>query len=249
MTDWALKVPRLSNEDLRTVGASRIFFAHQSVGRNVLSGINPLYATAGEIAPQIVETRGPLRTSRSVLAHAGVGKNRDPLSKLTEFADILNDGLGANLDAAALKFCYADVTADTDIDALFDAYWTTLNGLQERYPDVRFVHATVPLTTDRGWKAKTKALLGQSDRRGPADNLARERYNSLMRARCGGAGMLFDIAAVEATIEHRPMVRRLKGERYFVLNRALSTDAGHLNSVGCKAAANEFIRVFALALR
>lgn len=246
--DRALELPDPTNDDLRAVEGSRIFFAHQSVGGNVLSGIDPLYATASEAAPRIVETRVPVQSSSSFLAHAKVGRNRDPHSKLAEFSGILNDGLGADLDVAVLKFCYADVTAATDVNELFDAYWATIDGLKARHPAVRFVHATVPLTSDRSWKARTKALLGRGDQRGPADNLARERYNARMRERCGDAGIMFDIAAVEATIQQQPMVRHLNGERYFVLNRALSSDAGHLNNVGSVAAANEFVSAVALAL-
>ena len=67
----------------------------------------------------------------------------------------------------------------------------------------------------------------------------------MVRARYGDTGSVFDIAAVEATMEQQPMVRNLKGQRYLVLNRALSSDAGHLNALGSQAAAAEFVRVLA----
>lgn len=245
----AFKLAELGSDDLRILRKSRTFFAHQSVGSNILSGINPLYEAAGEVPPKIIETREPVQ-SNSFLAHAKVGKNRDPHSKLAEFAEILDAGLGAGVDVVVLKFCYADVTASTDVTTLFDAYQAAVSGLQQRHPAIRFVHATVPLTTDRSWKAKTKALLGRDDRRGPDDNLARERYNSLVRSHYGDAdSAVFDIAAVEATMEQQPMVRHLKGQRYLVLNQALSADAGHLNELGSKAAAAEFVRVLASTLR
>lgn len=249
VTDRAFVLSEPSGDDLRAVRASRVFFAHQSVGSNLLSGIGPVYAAANEVPPQIVETREPLPALDSFLAHAHVGRNCDPQSKLAEFADVVSDGFGDALDVAVLKFCYADVTANTDVAALFDAYWATIDRLRVRYPALRLVHATVPVTTDRSWKARTKALLGRDDHQGPADNLARERYNAMMRDRCGDIDTLVDIAAVEATIGQQPMVRHLKGQRYLVLNRALSADAGHLNSLGSEAAASEFIRVLALALR
>ncbi|WP_344812778.1 hypothetical protein [Microlunatus aurantiacus] len=207
-----------------------------------------LCSAAHEVAPRIVETRALVQSS-SFLAHAKVGMNRDPRGKLTEFANILDDGLGAEIDVAVMKFCYADVTASTDGTALFDAYCTAIDDLRERHPGVKFVHATVPLTTDRCWKAKTKALLGRDDRRGPADNLARERYNSMVRARYADTDGVFDIAAVEATMQQQPTVRHLSGQRYLVLNRALSSDAGHLNSLGSQVAAAEFVRALASTLQ
>ena len=42
--------------------------------------------------------------------------------------------------------------------------------------------------------AKVKATIGTADRRGPADNLARHRYNTLVRERYAPTGRLFDIA-------------------------------------------------------
>lgn len=233
--------PQIS--DLRVVCRARVFFGHQSVGSNILRGIEPVYATAGETAPRIVESGQP-PSDDAFLAHAKVGKNRDPLSKLADFNAIVEE-LGDQVDVAMVKFCYADITASSDVKALFQAYVAMVHVLQSRHPRLRFVHTTVPLTTDRSGKAKIKALLGRDDQRGPADNLAREQYNSMVRDSYGGGAQLFDIAAVEATTDQQPMVRKLNGQPYRVLNRELSADAGHLNDLGSKVAAAELIRVLA----
>lgn len=240
----AITVPEARAADLRDVCRARVFFGHQSVGGNVLRGLGLVYAAAGEPAPRLIETRLPV-AEPSFLAHTKVGKNRDPIAKLADFSEVIDGPLGDEVDVALLKFCYADITSSTDVPALNEAYHATLDALQQRHPGIRFIHATVPLTTDRGWKAKTKALLGRDDQRGPADNLARQHYNSMMRDAHAADGQLFDIAAVEATADQQPMTRRTKGQRYEVLNRALSSDAGHLNSLGSELAATELIRVIA----
>ena len=124
-----------------------------------------------------------------------------------------------------------------------------MDAIAARHPRVRLVYTTVPLTTDRSWKAKVKAAIGSPDRRGPADNLVRHRYNTLVRERYGSSGRLFDIAGVEATLDREPMLRRLGGQGYHVLNRDLASDAGHLNAEGARAAAAEFVRVVAASAR
>lgn len=239
-----IDVPEAAPADLRQVTGVRVFFGHQSVGANVLGGVAPVYAAAGEPAPRLVETRLPV-DAPAFVAHAKVGRNRDPIAKLADFAEILDGPLGDELDVALVKFCYADVTADTDVPGLYEAYQAALEALQRRRPGIRFIRATVPLTTDRGWKAKTKALLGRDDQQGPADNLARQRYNAMVRDRYAADGRLFDIAEVEATVAQQPMTRRLRGQQYQVLNRALSSDAGHLNDLGSALAATELIRIVA----
>jgi hypothetical protein len=238
-----------SAADLAAVAGARVLFGHKSVGANLLGGIAPLYQAAGVPAPRVVEAREPVDTTTPFLAHTHVGQNRDPLGKLKDFEGLLDGPLGEAVDVALVKLCYADVDAGTDVEGLFRRYTETMDGIAARHPGLRLVYTTVPLTTDRSWKARVKAALGSGDRRGPADNLARHRYNTLVRERYGQTGRLFDIAAVEATLDGPAMVRRLDGREYHVLNRDLSSDAGHLNPRGARAAAAEFVRVVAASAR
>jgi len=67
----------------------------------------------------------------------------------------------------------------------------------------------------------------------------------LVRLRFGSTGRLFDIAAVEATLAQDPTERHSGGLAYYVLNKALASDAGHLNDLGGGLAATELIRVVA----
>lgn len=236
-----------SKVELNTVARTRVLFGHQSVGANILGGISTLYDEAGVSEPPVVETRETVTSEGGFIAHAHVGVNGDPLGKLADFAKILDGPLGDEVDVAVVKFCYVDIVASTDVEAVFDAYVATISELEARHPDVRFVYTTVPLTADRGLKSRIKALLGSDDQMGPADNIARQRYNELIRERFGMSGRLFDIAAVQSTMQTAPTTRTDDGETYYVLSDDLRSDRGHLNEQGSEAAAAEFLRVIAAA--
>lgn len=236
-----------SKVELNTVARTRVLFGHQSVGANILGGISTLYDEAGVSEPPVVETRETVTSEGGFIAHAHVGVNGDPLGKLADFAKILDGPLGDEVDVAVVKFCYVDIVASTDVEAVFDAYVATISELEARHPDVRFVYTTVPLTADRGLKSRIKALLGSDDQMGPADNIARQRYNELIRERFGMSGRLLDIAAVQSTMQTAPTTRTDDGETYYVLSDDLRSDRGHLNEQGSEAAAAEFLRVIAAA--
>lgn len=247
MTDVIAKAG-LSVAELTSAAQARVLFAHQSVGRNILGAVPLVYREAGIPAAEVVQSPAPVSPARPCLTHVPVGRNRDPLGKLREFAELLDGPFSGSLDVAIIKLCYADVDADTDVDTLFEAYGSTMDGLARRHPELNLIYATVPLTTDRGWKARVKAVLGRDRRNGPADNVARYRYNTKVRQKYGDSGRLFDIAAVEATLATEPMLRRRRTESYEVLNAALSSDSGHLNERGSWAAAVALLRAIAASV-
>jgi len=75
------------------------------------------------------------------------------------------------------------VNGDTDASALFERYRATIAELRANNPRTTFVHVTLPLTTAQtGWKALTKRMLGRAPY-GTIENLRREEYNTLLRAR------------------------------------------------------------------
>lgn len=233
--------------DLEEFSGTRIFFGHQSVGSNVIAGAADLYADAGNAALIVVETRDEVPASGGFLAHAHVGVNGEPLGKIQDFARIVSGPMGDQVDVAVLKLCYDDIVEGTDVQAVFDEYSATMTRLESEHPGVSFVYTTVPLTTDRGWKQVVKSWIGRADRMGPSDNLARERYNALIRERYGDSGRLFDIAAVESTMNTTPMSRTQDGQTFYVLHPGLASDPGHLNEIGSRAAASELIRVVTAA--
>lgn len=232
-----------TSEELATFAGTRIFFGHQSVGSNIIAGTESLFSGNEDLT--VVETREEVPAEGGFLVHAHVGVNGDPFGKFDDFASIIDGPMGSSVDVALIKLCYVDVTASTDVQAVFEAYTELMTRLEAEHADVTFVYTTVPLTTDRGWKQTVKAWLGRDDQMGPADNVARQQYNELIRERYGDTGRLFDIAAVESTMDDDPTLRSLDGQSYYVLHGGLAADPGHLNDPGSRVAATELIRVIA----
>lgn len=250
---WAERRPELSKSvpvvmptsgELAAFGRARVFFGHQSVGANIVDGVELVFADAA-VQPTIKETRLAVPASSGFLAHSPVGVNGDPLGKFEDFVEIMDGPLGAAVDVALVKLCYVDIVATTDPVAVFEAYVEMMAKLTAAHPEVRFLYTTVPLTTDRTWKSTIRTWLQGDDQMGPPDNVVRAQYNQLVRDRFSGSGRLFDVAAVEATLDGDPMVRSLAGEPYEALNQALSSDAGHLNDLGARLAAAELVKVVA----
>lgn len=246
-----------SERELRTVGETTVLFGHQSVGANILDGVSRVYAGSSVRAPVIADVTGGVSGGAGVAGvsqvqtgalrkagfrHVRLGVNGDPASKLAAFTEVMDGPVADGVDVALMKLCYADVSASTDVRAVFDAYVSTMAAVEAAHPGVRFLYTTVPLTADRGWKAKVGAVLGRDDTMGPADNVARERYNALIREKYAGTGRLLDIAAVEA---EGTSERSQDGNVYHVLNRHLTADRGHLNDAGSEAVAAELLKMVA----
>ena len=101
--------------------------------------------------------------------------------------------------------------------ALFATYRGTIAALGRDFPEVTFVHVTVPLMTEQGQLSKLKSRLTGSSGHGPAENAARERLNELIRREYAG-GHLFDLAAVESTApDGSRAVGTYKGQQYYRL--------------------------------
>ena len=230
-----LATDQLSPEDLATLAETRVFFGHQSVGQNVLDGVRELYAEHQQPAPSVKD--------------AFIGENEKPLRKIEDFDDTMRSSGAEDVDVAMMKLCYIDITPQTDVDALFDAYRKTLDGLEKDLPRVRFVHVTVPLMTEPGPLSSLKARLTGNERFGPAENVVRERLNALIRREYAG-GHLFDLAAVESTTPDGARVSGVhRGTTYYALHDGYASDNGHLNRVGSRAAATAWLTTVAAAAR
>lgn len=220
-----------SRDDLDAAAARRTFFGHMSVGNNILTGMEQVYA-AQEVEPPTQIDIAPGDTPRlsdgGVVVHAMIGENRHPVGKLANFDATLRAGLADQVDVAALKFCYIDIRWNSDVDALFERYRTTMARLEADFPRVQFIHMTVPLTTGPyGIRDHLKVLVGRND------NATRERYNALMRETYG-PDRLFDIAALEATEPDGTLEKR-------ELFGGYSSDGAHLNEAGSARIAAAFI--------
>jgi len=233
--------------DLELLAAKRIYFAHQSVGANILEGLGQLSRDAGA-AVRIVQTARAAELPAGTFGHFFVPENGEPLKKLANFEAAL--GSGSKADIALIKFCYVDFDASTDPSALFARYQATIAELRARNPHTVFVHVTAPLTTAQtGFKALAKRLLGRAPY-GTIENVRRAQYNELLRHAYAGREPFFDLARLESTAPDGSAVSvEWQGRIVPAMAGAYTDDGGHLNQTGETLAARELIRVLAIAAR
>ena len=231
--------------DLALVAQKRIYFAHQSVGANLLAGVADLAREAG-VPLRMVETSRAADLAPGVFGHFFVPENGEPQRKLVNFKAAL--GEGSNADIALIKFCYVDVDGTTDAPALFARYQATIAELRAKNPDTTFVHVTLPLTTAQsGWKALAKRLLGRAPY-GTVENVRRAQYNTLLRRAYAGREPLFDLARIESTApDGHAVTVDWNGSIAPAMASAYTDDGGHLNEQGRDVAARALIRVLAQA--
>jgi hypothetical protein len=219
----------------------KIFFAHQSVGFNIIEGIRDIMQEISLVQLQIRETSEPGDFGQPVFAHVLSGNNQDPESKIDAFQKHMESGLGNKADIAFFKFCYVDITASTDVDAVFSKYQATMAALRTTYPRTTFIHFTVPLTTlQSGLRGLVKRVIGKPI--GIEDNLRREQFNAKLRDAYQAQGTLFDLAGAEATSPSGiASAFTIKGETCIQLYPGYTCDGGHLNETGRKKVAAQFL--------
>ncbi len=220
----------------------KFYFAHQSVGYNIMDGLTLLLKEHPEIKFNFVESSKNSSFNQPVFAHSRIGKNTKPLTKIDEFADVLSHGVGNKTDTAFLKLCYVDVKAKTNTQSLFKTYKKTFADLQAKYPKLTIIHFTVPLCVlEKTWKMRVKLMLGKEPWE-LADNGARNEYNALLRKEYGASGNLFDIAGFEATKPDGSMQTfEFRDKEYQAMDPAYSNDGCHLNTTGSKMIAEKFL--------
>lgn len=237
----------IPKDKLERLLSARIYFGHQSVGQNIIQGLQELLPSKGLKGFTFVESAAPDTTREPRFFHSGIGANGDPIGKIKAFESIMTAGMGNGVDIALMKLCYADIGPETDVSAVFTEYTQSIARLQTRFPKVVFIHLTDPLTTrESGLKTDMKRLLGRQ-LKGYGDNVAREKLNALLRAEYGKKS-LFDIAMYESTGPDgvRPGYLE-KGEPYFILQELYTDDGGHLNAAGKEYVATELLAFLAEA--
>jgi len=228
------------------LAAKRIYFGHQSVGTNIMDGVADLVRVTPGLRLNVLAIDGALPGSGGFFAHGAIGKNTEPESKTDDFAHRIEGGFGAALDIALHKYCYVDITASTDIEAVFRHYRDTMARLRDEHPKVVFVHVTVPVTqVQSGLRADVKELLARAPN-GYADNLRRAQFNERMRREYAGREPIFDLAATESTDpQGRSHTIAFKGETGQALFVPYTTDGGHLGEVGRQRVAEELLVMLA----
>jgi hypothetical protein len=247
MTSQGSVASAITPDDLAVVARTKVFFGHQSVGMNVLSGIAGVYAGHDVSPPTIEQDDSQVGPDGGFVRHAFIGENGNPALKIKDFDARMRSGVGDEVDVAMMKLCYVDIADDTDVGALFAAYRETLARLEQDFPGVAFVHVTVPLMTEQGLLSMLKSRLTGTTGNGPAANVAREGLNTRIRQEYAGRH-LFDLAAVESTApDGGRSAGTYQGQRYFRLYDGYASDSGHLNDAGAQVAASAWLKTVAKA--
>lgn len=225
---------KLTANDWNKLSEKKIFFGHRSVGSNIIDGLIELRNQRNSPAFNILETKDKSDFRPPVFAHAQIGENLYPKSKIDEFTRILENGLADSVDIAFMKLCFADINRHTDINELFEYYQTSINSLQEKYPNLKIIHCTVPLTPKRtGLKGIIRRFLLMDD------NPYRHKYNQLMRSHYSDFE-LFDVAKMESTFpDNTANIYGYKKTPGLVPE--YSSNGGHLNQRGKLLIANELL--------
>ncbi len=232
--------------DASTVTAAlqkRWIFAHQSVGYQVIQGIQSWCNDFSLPNPIVVDvTSGSIPGSGGYLGHWYAGTNGDGFSKLTDFDTRIRGGLHAQADIFVIKFCYADLRPNVGYTPaqLFAQYEATIDGLRASYPTKTFI-------------AATETIVMEVDEDGP-NNALRMEYNNLVRAKYGPPGppnTLWDIALALSTDPSGNRIRTGTAPNWVehLYSAYASPDQEHISgagSIGRKAASKPLLQILAL---
>lgn len=235
---------QITSRQWERLAEERIFFGHQSVGENLMAGVQEILAERPEIRLRVIETAEPSEMQGPGFYHAPVGRNGEPASKLTAFDGVVNSSIGES-GTALLKYCYVDVDLNTDPNVLFEDYRRSMASLKARHPRLTVMHLTLPLQADAGTLRHVAAVV-RGLPTGRQLNLIRYRYNELVRQTYGGKEPIFDLARFESIRPDGGMALVRHGRsRVPVLASAWTYDGGHLNEAGRRELAAAFLATLA----
>jgi hypothetical protein len=233
------KVPDSAWDSLST---KKFYFGHQSVGNNILDGVNSILKENPSIKLNVVKTIKKSDFKNGIIAHSSIGSNADPQSKVDAFVRNIKEGIGNEADAVALKFCYIDFNRETDSQKVFEGYKLAIEDVKKQYPSLKVVHMTVPLLKiQTGPKAWVKKIIGRP-LDGINDNIKRLEYNDLLIKTFGATDPIFDVSKAESTYpDGKRESFKKDGKTYYAMVPAYTNDGGHLNETGKKIVAEQFL--------
>ena len=235
----------LTASDISRLASQKVFFGHQSVGDDIVRGLRDLMASEPRLKLRIVESADPQLINSPAFVESHIGYNADPQSKAEAFRAIVDRGIGREGGIVMYKYCYVDVGPSADIPRMFQLYRRGINALKAKYPSLRFVHITIPLTTlepsVKGW---AKRILGRATARDL--NRKRNEYNRLLVQAYSGTDPVFDLAKVESTRRDGLRSEFIEsGQQTFTLAPEFTRDGGHLNEAGRRIAAEHLLLALA----
>ena len=202
---------------MEQVAGLKWFFAHASVGDNMMDGITALRASDPDRYPiqrqaddEWPPSPGPCEGG--FIYDYGRG-NPDWSDKVQWFEAYASNGWrNPSVNICLNKFCWIDPDVDTN------AYLQSMAGLEGRYPDTLFVYMTIPLT-------------GDAD----GENTQRNAFNRTVREFCSANGrVLYDVADIEAHDTNGAAQTYSTTNQWMYDGFAVDPGAGdwHLNAVG-----------------
>lgn len=220
-----------------------VLFQHESVGKNILDGLSDLTHSGAPLKVILNDAKSEAAPNGLSIIDRTTGKNGDPIAKIDHFRQAFDEGGGAKANMALMKMCYVDITPSTDVNKVFNHYKSTMQYLKGKYPNVTFVHLTVPIQKKNdSWRTAIKEAIGKSDIWEYDENAARGRYNELVRGEYTGKEPLFDIAAIESTYPNGNKEGfSYRGNRYEAMLADYTSDGGHLNEQGRKLVAGRLL--------
>lgn len=219
--------------------SKRIYFGHQSVGSNIIAGVEEILRRKPNIGLRVAKAEGADRFAQSGLIHGPIGKNEDIEAKVRDFESIVTAPEAAALDMALMKFCYADLKRHEDYVKIVTLYEAMIDRVAASRPTLRVLHMTVPLTgIAPGPKGRVKRLIGRVPLN---ENLLREMHEGWLRDldREG----TFSVGHVESLQrdDAQAMLVDDEGLTHPCLATCLTNDGGHLNEGGSVLVAREFL--------
>jgi len=223
-------VSTYSQSLINDISRFRWFFAHASVGGNMIDGIDMLRQSNRAQYPLIPVSEDempPVSTQNGAIyefmrGNPGAQEKFDSLG-----AYVTNGWRYPKVNLVLNKLCYIDQEADLGY------YLASMARLEAAFPETVFVYMTIPLTTDTD-----------------ENNLKRNIYNDGVRdwTRTNNL-VLFDIADMEAHDTNGvPSLFTYGGRVCQRLCDTYSSDGGHMNDAGKVLTANGFYALGAALL-
>lgn len=230
--------------DINQLAGKKIYFGHQSVGQNIIDGLILILPAGSDL--KIKETSDPNDFTNPVFAQSQNGANFKPETKISEFEQKMDAGIGNKAEIAFFKFCYVDLNAHTDVNKVFNDYKTSMERLIKKYPKTTFLHITAPLTTEQmNIKDKIKNLIKKIIGRPyidlAADNIKRMEFNNKLKKEYGIR--VFDLAELESTdLSGKVILSNVGTEPHYSLLTEYTSDGGHPNQECAKRIAASFVK-------
>jgi hypothetical protein len=198
------------------------YFAHASVGANMVDGLNDLKKKDGgafTYTTFFCEKMPPVDVKSGTICEHNRG-NPGWKAKFDQFEDcVSNSWHFPKVDVVMNKLCYIDQLAS------FKYYIRSMTNLEAAFPDTVFVYMTMPLTTAEDW-----------------DNGLRNGFNERVRSWTKENGrVLFDIADIEAHDSKGQVSTFVRKDKTCQkLSSEYTGDGGHLNESGRQLVAKGF---------